>query len=70
MQSQVRFPSDCMVVGQVQISNDEFFRVDEFFIKGYHPELHAWGQVEIIDGKTGLETKVRVFQAPSEYFLG
>jgi len=70
MESQVHFPPYCEVVGQVPIFETECTREDFFYFKGRHPELRSWGPVKFVDGDTGPETRVRVLQGPSEYFLG
>ena len=72
MKNQVHFPSSCKVVGQVPVSNNEFSREDRFFIKDRHPELNSFGPIKIIDGFTGQETEVLVYQGilPPEYFCG
>lgn len=70
MENKMCFPSDCEVVGRVPIFENSQVREDEFYVKGYHPELASYGSIDFVQGKTGPETKVSIVQAPSEYFYG
>lgn len=70
MENNVRFPDGCEVVGK-RVVSEGVVHEEDFYIKGHHQEdLRAYGPTEVIDGETGVETRVRVTQAPSEYFHG
>ena len=74
MENRVSFPPGCEVVGQVNVFESGPFREDVFYVRG-HPEKEdvRWvggRPADTVDGKTGVETPVRVLQGPSDYFHG
>jgi hypothetical protein len=72
MENQVSFPPGCEVVGQVSVFDNGPFREDILYVKGNCPEnVRLLGRVmDVVDGKSGVETKVNRFQGPSNYFYG
>lgn len=67
-----QLPSGYKLLGENVLAEYDGVRERFLYIEGVHPELHFFGQLEIVEGLSGgLETKIKVVEGlPGDYYYG